>query len=159
YTNKNGQAELTGSQGGTTLSPALYNALFAPNTGLLANGSTDSVLTDANGNVLPLSFFASFANVQSFLKGANGSNLLSAQLLTTEFNVFLGKVDAATSTYVPAISGMSSTLQDSLGANGVSNPSGIANIQDILNAVIAQLRSGSPDATFEEALKDCLDSI
>jgi len=90
---------------------------------------------------------------------------LSVQLLTTEINILLGKVDPATSIFVPAVTipgtsqTLSSTLQTSLQTNGVSDPSGIANIQDILNAAIAQLRSGSSDSTFEEALKDCLDGI
>jgi hypothetical protein len=162
YTNKNGQAALTGSQTGTTLSPALFNALFAPNTGLLANGATNSVLVDANGNALPLSFFSSYANVKNFLQSANASsmaNMLSAQLLTTEFNVLLGKVDATSSIYVPAVGSLSLTLQNSLMTNGVSTGSGVANIQNILKASITQLTSATPDSTFMEALKDCLDGI
>src|SRR5262249_25397055 len=115
-------------------------------------------------NVVPLSFFASYANFKSFLQNQGTlANKLSIQLLTTEVNVFLGKVDAGSSIYVPAVTvsgqAMSSTLQNSLQANNVSNPSGIAKVQAILNKAIEQLKSATPDATFEEALKDCLDAI
>jgi hypothetical protein len=164
YTNKNGQAALTGSQTGTTLTSSLYNALVAAldpnNTGFLA-------LVDANGNHLADTFLQSYSNVQSYLKNSKGSmdQKLSVQLLTTEIGIALGKIDATTSIFVPAVtlSGtsqtLSSTLQNSLMTNGVSNPSGIAKIEDLLNAAIAALQSGSSDATFEEALKDCLDGI
>ena len=91
------------------------------------------------------------------------ANKLSIQLLVAEVNVFLGKVDATTSIYVPAVTvdgqTISSILQNSLQTHDVSNPSGIAKVQDLLNGAIAQLKSASPDATFEEALKDCLDAI
>jgi hypothetical protein len=171
YTNKNGQAELTGSQTGSVISTPLYNGLVAAldpnNTGHLA-------LVDANGNYLSDTFLQTYSNVQSFLKSANASNManmLSAQLLVTEINIVLGKVDATTSIFVPAVGttdtgqALSSTLQDSLTTNGVSNPSGIASIQDLLNASIAELLahpstvSASLDSTFQEALKDCFDAI
>jgi hypothetical protein len=90
---------------------------------------------------------------------------MSVQLLTTELGIALGKIDATTSIFVPAVTfpgttqTLSSTLQNSLMTNGVSNPSGIAKIQALVNAMIAQLNSTSPDGTFEEALKDCLDGI
>jgi len=164
YTNKNGQAALTDSQTGTTLTPALSNALVATldpnNTGHLA-------LVDANGNHLPDTFFQSYANVQSYLKNSKGSMAykLSVQLLTAELGILLGKVNPTTSIFVPAVTipstsqTLSSTLQNSLMTNGVSNPSGIAKIQDLLNASIVKLQSGSSDSAFEEALKDCLDGI
>jgi hypothetical protein len=157
YTNKNGQNELTGSQSGTTLTTSLYNSLVAAldphNTGTLA-------LVDASGNHLTDSFLQSYSNVKNFLKGGgpNMAHKLSIQLLTTQINVILGKVDPTTSIYVPALS-LSSTLQDSLQTNGVSNPSGIANIQDILDASLAQLNSMNPDSVYDEALMDCLDGI
>ena len=165
YTNKNGQAEVTGVQNnGTMLSSDLYQALFAPNTGLLANGATNSVLVDADGNVLSLAYFATYDHFKSFLQNQGSvANKLSIQLLTTEVNVFLGKVDASSSIFVPAVtvSGqtISSTLQGSLQDHDVSNPSGIASTQDILIAAITQLRTGSSDNIFNEALKDCLDAI
>src|SRR5581483_8226648 len=133
YTNKNGQAELTGSQNGTTLTATLHDALVAA----LSNPAMPGflVLQDASGNYEPVSFFDSYANVKAFLQtnGASMANKLSVQLLTAEINVALGKVDAASSIYVPAVTvsgqAMSSTLQTSLQTNGVSNPSGIANVQ------------------------------
>ncbi len=164
YTNKNGQAELTGSQSGTTVSASVYNSLVAaldPNhTGTLA-------LVDANGNHLSDTFLQSYANIQRYLKNSAGSMALklSIQLLTAEINVALGKVDPGMSVFVPAVTipgtsqTLSSTLQASLQTNGVSNPSGIAGVQNLLTAAIAQLSSGSSDSTFEEALKDCLDGI
>jgi peroxidase len=166
YTNKNGQAELTGSQTGTTLTTDLYNNLVAA----LANPDQPGslVLVDANGNYLSAGFLQSYDNLRSYLQNSSGGSLaykLSAQLLTAEINILLGKVDPTTSIYVPAVTmpgttqTLSSTLQDSLMTNGVSNPSGIANVQAILNTAIAQLRSSTPDATLMEALKDCLDGI
>src|SRR5262249_29686523 len=126
YANKNGQALLTGAPGGTTLSAGVYNALFAPTTGLLANGDTNSVLVDANGNALTLSFFSSYANVKSFLQNQGSmANKLSIQLLTTEFDVFFSKIDALSSIYVPAIAGMPQNLEDSLVAHDVSTASGV----------------------------------
>jgi peroxidase len=164
YAGKDGQAALTGSRTGTTLTTDLYNNLVAAldpdNTGQLA-------LVDANGNHLPDTFLQSYSNVQSYLKSKDGSIALklSLQLLTTEFNVLLGKVDATTSIFVPAVTipdtgaNLSSTLQSSLQTHGVSNPSGIANIQDLLTAAIGELNATTHDSTFQEALKDCLDGI
>jgi hypothetical protein len=159
YTNKNGEAALTGSTTGTTLSAPLYNSLIAV---LDPTGSGTTTLVDANGIQLSDGFFQSFANVKSFLQSANGSNManmLSAQLLTTEFDVLLGKVDATTNIYLPAVGTLSTTLQNSLTANGVSTASGVANIQNILDAAFAELGSSNSDSTFQEALKDCLDGI
>jgi hypothetical protein len=123
---------------------------------------------DSNGNYLSDTFLQSYSNVKSFLRSANASNManmLSAQLLTTELNAILGNVNATTSIFTPMVSGLSSTLQNSLVTNGVSTASGVANIQNILDASIAQLIAdanpahGSADATFDEALKDLLDAI
>jgi hypothetical protein len=164
FGSKNGQAALTGSQSGQTISTALYNSLVAAldpgNTGFL-------VLVDSHGNHLPDTFLQSYSNIQSYLKNSTGTMTfkLSVQLLTTELNVSLGFVNAATLIYVPAVTlpgttqTLSSTLQSSLQTNGVSNPSGIANIPTILNAAIGQLGSGSSNSTFLEALKDCFDGI
>jgi len=54
---------------------------------------------------------------------------------------------------------LSATLQSSLQTNGVSNPSVIANVQDLLDGAIALLNSGTSNNTFAEALKDCFDGI
>src|SRR5262249_50643015 len=161
--------EVTGVQGGATLSTTLYNNLVAAldphNTGFLA-------LVDASGNHLPDTFLQTYSNVQSYLKNASVTNMaymLSAMLLTTELNIFLGKVDPTASIFVPAVTipgtnqTLSAVLQNSLSNNSVSNPSGIARIQDLLTAAIAELNAApntvslSPDRTFEEALKDCFD--
>src|SRR5262249_6716995 len=128
YTNKNGQAELTGSQSGTTLLDSVYNSLVAA---LDPGGTGFLALVDANGNHLADSFLQSYSNVQNYLKNNSGSIALklSLQLLTTEINVALGKVDPATSIFVPAVTlpgtttTLSTTLQQSLQDNGVSNKS------------------------------------
>jgi hypothetical protein len=181
YGNQNGQFDLTGSKTGTTLKTGIYNTLFAPTTGLLAKNATQSVLVDGSGNYKLLSFFSSYANVRSYLLNASATNMaymLSAQLLTTEFNVYLGRVDATKSIYVPAVTlpttgqFMSSTLQNALitqpaGASPWTQVSigGVANIQAILNASIAQLKANpntiasGGNRTYQEALKDLLDGI
>ena len=70
---------------------------------------------------------------------------LSAQLLVTELNVILGKVDVSRSVLVPAVTipdtnlSLSSTLQNSLKTNGVTDANGVATVQDLLNASIAEL--------------------
>jgi hypothetical protein len=164
YTTKNGEAALTGSQTGTLLTGSLYTSLIAV---LDPNNTGTTVLVDANGNHVSDAFLQSYSNVASFLQTQTSmANKLSVQLLTTEFNVLLNKVDATTSIYTPAVASLSSGLQNSLangdgvnGVNGVSTASGVANIQNILNASIAELNSTTPDSTFMEALKDCLDSI
>jgi hypothetical protein len=167
YTSTTGRTELTGSPTGTLLSMSLYNNLI---TALDPNNTGTTVLVDANGNQLSDAFFQSYANVQSYLKSKNTGTAmgfkLSLQLLTAEFNVLLNNVDATSSIYVPAVTlpgtttTLSSTLQSSLITNGVSTASGVANIQNILKASIAELQLGvSGDTTFEEALKDCLDGI
>ncbi len=172
YTSKSGQQALTGSQTGTTLMSSITSKLFGAQ-GQLAKDSTNSVLVGATGYV-PLSSFSSYSFVSSYLLGAaTASNMayqLSAQLLTAEFNVVLGKLDTAKFIYVPAVTIpstgqlISSTLQTSLQTNGVSS-AGVAKIQDILNAAIAVLKrapnttTASADRDYEEALKDCLDGI
>jgi hypothetical protein len=165
YTTTSGQTDLTGSPTGTTLLPSLYNGLVAAldpnNTGRLA-------LVDANGNYLSDTFLRLYSNVQSYLQAqsTNTAYNLSKALLTAEFNVLLlpHRVDPNTSIYVPALN-LSSDQQNALSANGVTNPSGIAKVQDVLNASIAELLAapnpspGSPDDTYELALFNCLDGM
>src|SRR5207244_947782 len=72
---------------------------------LVKPGSTTlSVLVDNGGAYKALSWFKTYANIKSFLAGyanaTNMANMLSAQLLTTEFNICLGKVDPTKSVYV-----------------------------------------------------------
>jgi hypothetical protein len=162
YTNHNGQAELTGSQSGTTLTPAVYNALIAA---LDPNGTGTTSLVDANGNYVSDTFLQSYSNVKNFLKstGTGMATTLSIQLLTTEINVALGKIDAASAIYVPAVTvggvPISQILRDSLQTNDVSNASEIALVQSLLDGSNTQLNSGTPDSILEEALKDCLEAM
>jgi hypothetical protein len=180
YSNKNGQNDLTGSTTGKTLRDAIYNKLFAaptlanPAGGLLYNSNTGtSVLVDAKGHFEPLSFFKTYANVRTYLLNATATNMaymLSAQLLTTEFNVCLGRVNALGSIFVPMVTipGSSTpiplTLQSSLASHGVSSM-GVAVINDILTAAVGALKAApytvasGASRTFEEGLKDLLDAI
>jgi len=170
YTTSLGQLALTGSTTGTTLSSGLYNSL----TSALSNPNDPGylVLVDANGNYEPDSFLQSYSNVKSYLHNENPTKMayaFSAELLTTEINVFLGYITPTTNILVPAVTfsgqNLSSTLQSSLSTNGVSNSAGVANIQNMLNASIANLItnpstfSGASDRTFQEALKDCFVGI
>jgi hypothetical protein len=167
FTSGSGQAALTDPQAPTMLKPAIYNGLVAAldpnNTGTLA-------LVGSDGNHLSDTFLQTYANVKNFLKSNGGSSMatkLSIQLLTAELNVALGvsNLDPTTSVFVPAVTlpgttqTLSATLQNSLSSNGVTNPSGITSIQNLLNASITQLNSANPDTTYQEALKDTLDGI
>jgi hypothetical protein len=125
------------------------------------------VLVDASGNYVTAESLRTYSNLKSFLQNqnaANMANVLSIQLLTAELNVLLGRVNAETSIFVPATN-LSAAQQASLQTNGVSNPSGIANIQDILDASIAELLAhpqtptGSQFRLFQDALKSSLDAI
>jgi hypothetical protein len=172
YTDKDGQAELTGSRTGSQLSESLYNDLIAALAHPTQAGKL--VLVNAAGNYMSATFFRSYGNLKDYLKNVNDNNMayaLSAQLLVTELNVLLHKVDPTASIFVPVVTvpgtndHLSSTLQGSLRTNGVTNASGFANIQDILDRSIATLLA-NPDTkndgaarTFQEALKACLDGI
>ena len=140
---------------------------------MLAKDSVNSVLVDANGNYKPLSFFSSYANVRNYLLGATASNMgymLSAQLLTTEFNVQLGRIFASKSIIASAVA-MPIASQNSLSVNnGALNwmqvsYSGVAYIQTILNAAIASLKASpntltsGPDRVYQEGLKCLLDAM
>lgn len=172
YTSHDGQAELTGSSTGQQLKTEIFSALVSA----LAHPNQPGklVLVNTAGNYLSANSFSSYSNLKDYLRNINETNMataLSAQLLVTELNIILHKVDPATSIFVPAVAipgttqTLSQTLQDSLSANGVTNSSGFANIQDILNAAIAELianpntKSAGAHRTFQEALKDCLDAI
>ena len=167
YSNKNGEQALTGSQTGTTLLASVSSCVFGP----LANG-TNSVLVIGTGAYKTVAYFTAsggYANVKSYLLGATATNMgymLSAQLLTTEFNVCLGKVDPTKSIYVPAVTLpgtstlLSAALQNALATNGVS-VNGVAKISDILNAAIAELKihpnttAAGANRTYQEALRIC----
>jgi peroxidase len=170
FTTHAGQEALTGSTTGNTLITSIYNTLVSE----LSNPNLPGylILVDAYGNFEPDSFLQSYSNVKNYLRNASPDNMayaLSAQLLTTEFNISLGLVDPTISIFVPAVTiagqPMSNALQNSLINNGVSNSGGVANIQTILNASIAELASDpyttseSLDRRFEKALRDCLEAI
>jgi hypothetical protein len=90
---------------------SVYNALFGipgqsylgqtpTSTGalVLPGSTTLSVLVNASVTYLPLSFFQTYGNVQSYLQTSattNMANSLSAQLMTAEFNVALGFLPSA----------------------------------------------------------------
>jgi len=182
YSNKNGQADLTGSTTGTTLKSSIYNALFGAG-GVLVKDAFDSVLVNASGQYLALNYFQNYTNVRNFLLNAtatNMANMLSAQLLATEFNILLGRVDPTQSVQVSSVrigstgSLMSSTLQESLtsqpaGATGwtqvTTTKGGRATIQTALNAAILQLKTNpntiasGGNRLFQEALKNIFDAI
>src|SRR5262249_38824348 len=104
YTTTAGRTELTGSATGTTLSGPLYDSLVAA----LANPDQPGklVLVDSSGNYVSATSLQSYSFVKSFLQNANifhPANLLSAQLLTAQLNISLGKVSATASVYAPAI--------------------------------------------------------
>ena len=182
YSNKNGQADLTGSTTGTTLKSSIYDALFGAG-GVLVKDAFDSVLVNASGQYLALNYFQNYTNVRNFLLNAtatNMANMLSAQLLATEFNILLGRVDPTQSVQVSSVrigstgSLMSSTLQESLtsqpaGATGwtqvTTTKGGRATIQTALNAAILQLKTNpntiasGGNRLFQEALKNIFDAI
>jgi hypothetical protein len=186
YSNKNGQQDLTGTTTGKSLLTKIYNPLFGTG-GVLVNPNTNpnhvtkpdsggySVLVDANGQYVPLSFFSTYANVQSYLLNATATNMaymLSAQLLTTEFNILLGRVDPTEQISVAQVTipstgqFMSSSLEQSLKNHGVTaSVGGVVTIQTLLTDAIAELMVApytvvSGDArSYEEALKDCFDAI
>jgi hypothetical protein len=154
------------------LTDSIYNGLVAA----LANPNQPGslVLVNAAGNYMSANFFRTYSNLKDFLKNVNTNNMgyaLSAQLLVTELNVLLGKVDATKSIFVPVVTvpgtndHLSATLQGSLRTNGVTYSFCFANIQDILDASIASLlanpntKSNGAARTFQEALKACLDGI
>jgi hypothetical protein len=164
YTTTNGRTELTGSATGTQLSSTIYNGLVAALT--KPGDSSHLVLVDASGNYLSASFLQSYSNLKSFLNSVslNAANLLSVQLLTTELNILLSKIDGTASVFVPAVTvpgtnlNLGTGIQAVLQNQGVTNPSGIASMQDILNASIAELLAapkptfGSGDILYEGAL-------
>jgi hypothetical protein len=165
YSNKNGERDLTGSTTGKTLLSSIYNPLFGSGGALVnPNNTSLSVLVDGNGNYLSNSSMASYSNVKNFLLGAKGkniANMTSAQLLTTEFNVVLGRVDPTVQVYIPAV-GLSSDQTNALASHGIGS---LATVQSLLNAAIAELiiapkpGNGSPDGIYEGALETIFDAI
>jgi hypothetical protein len=172
YTSKDGKTALTGSSNGNQLTSSIYNGILAA----LANPSMPGylVLVNASGNYMPASYFQNYGNLKDYLRNVNTNNMsyaLSAQLLVTELNILTNRVDPTTSIFVPAVTipgtttTLSQTLQDSLFNNGVTNSSGIVNIQDLMNATITELlavsntKKAGDHRTFQEALTDCFAGI
>ena len=178
YTGSSGQYDLTGSATGITVKYAIYQALFNPTSGILRNPAdlSKSVLVDANGNYMSLSYFSSYANLKSYLQGASTTNMayrLSAQLLVLELNARLGYVNLASSVSV-AKAGLAPALQSALttmptGATAWSRittvDGGIASIQAVANAAIAHLRANprtqalDGNRTYQDALASLMEAI
>jgi hypothetical protein len=161
---QSGEKDVTGSTSGTTLLTSLYSTVFQT---WLANPNKSgyTVLVDSKGNYVSQSYFQSYKNFSSFLSGATtnpASNLLSAQLVATELNVYLGRLNPQEYIYTPNVSGMTPSYQQSLAANGIWN---FVQIQTLINKTISELEiapnpaSGSAAATYETALEICFDSI
>jgi len=176
WSSKNGQTIETGKAGGTTLTGA-YASLFMPGSPLDKGDGVTSVLVDGNGSYITLASFKSFSFVSTFLTNASSSSnmasMLSAQLLATMFNVTSGKVFAGSSIDIVAVSGLSSTMIQSLQTAPIPDITGgtgalyndVINVQDLINAAIAELKlhpltvvSGT-NRVYQEALKDCFDAI
>jgi hypothetical protein len=162
----NGQRDLTGAKGHSQVSAGLYNYLFGAG-GLLARpGSTTlSVLVSASGAYQPLSYFQSYTNLSNFLRTAsstNPANLLSAQLLVTELNIYFNRVNPSQYIYTPNVASMTTAAQNSLAAHGIGP---YVRISALLSATVTELlaapgaASGSTDGVFENALGLCLASV
>jgi hypothetical protein len=168
----NGRKDLTGSTTGTTLLAGVYNYLFGPSGVLVKPGSTTlSVLVDGSGSYKPLSFFQSYANLANFLNNASATNMaymLSAQLLTTELNIYFGRVNPSQYIYIPNVSGMSSADLNALHSppGGLSAVSGNfvqiqAALTDAIQALVAypNTTATATQRYYEEALKNMFNSI
>jgi hypothetical protein len=141
WSNKNGQFQLTGVKGGTTL--------IAPYTGV-----NSLHLKNASGaSVVP---FANYGALQTFLLKATATNMaymLSAQLATMDLNVLGGNVSGTAVVYAPGTG---------LSFNGTPD---FTTVQNLINAADADLAlsshnitlSGSPYRAYQEALKNALD--
>ena len=163
YSNKNGRYDLTGATNGSALKTDLttyLNGLFGDNS-----------LVDASGKYVSISYLSNYNNLNKFLLGAsatNMANMLSAQLLTTAFNVFLGRVDGTQSvnmsklTYGGAV--LNSSQRSALVANGVE-VNGKVNINQAMQAAVASLRANQKTVasgsarTYQEGLKNIFDAI
>jgi hypothetical protein len=162
----NGQKDLTGSKGHTQLSAGVYNYLFGTGGVLVMPGSTAlSVLVSASGTYQPVSYFQSYANLSSFLKTASSTipaNLLSAQLLVTELNIYFGRVNPSQYIYTPNVGALTTSAQSSLAAHGIGT---FVQISTLLTDTVTELlaapnvASSSTDGVYENALELCFESI
>jgi hypothetical protein len=167
YANSNsGQKDLTGSKGHSQLSAGVFNYLFGSGGMLVKPGSTTlSVLVSAGGAYQPLSYFQSYANLSNFLRTAaatNPANLLSAQLLVTELNIYFGRVNPSQYIYMPNVAGLTTAAQNSLAAAGIGS---FVRVSALLSDTVSELlaapsaASSSTDGAYENALELCLESI
>lgn len=104
YANTNGRADLTGSPTGTQLTTALRAAPVAALNNPDHAGCTG--LVDAAGSYVSANALRSYSYVTNFPQNpalTNVANKLSLPLLTTEFNILLGKVDVNSSIHVPPV--------------------------------------------------------
>jgi len=149
WSNSNGEAVLTGSKTGKTIS---FGYLTLINTSYLRNAN-GTIYTDGTG---------SFSNFSSYLLNANATNMaymLSAQYITMALNVAHGNVSGTSLVYCPGCSGANS--------NGFITTSGL------LSEVETQLAycgtstlgfspcvvgSSSPLRTYWQALETALDN-
>jgi subtilisin family serine protease len=161
----NGQKDLTGSRGHTQLSAGVYNYLFGTGGVLLMPGSTTlSVLVGPSGTYQPVSYFQSYTNLTGFLKIAsiNPANQLSAQLLVTELNVYFGRLNPLQYIYTPNVTGLTTSAQNSLAANGIGTFVQISTLlRDTVTELLAapNVASSSTDGVCENALELCFESI
>ena len=178
FAGSTGQYDLTGSSTGIMVKYSVYQALFNPSSGILRNpaDAAKSVLVDANGNYMALSYFSSYANLKAYLQGAGATNMayrMSAQLLVLELNSRLGYVNLASSVSVAKV-GLAPALQSALtsmpaGATAWSRittvDGGVASIQAVANAAIAHLRANprtqalDGNRTYQDALASLMESI
>jgi hypothetical protein len=165
-TSANGQKDLTGAKGHTQLIAGLYNYLFGTGGVLLMPGSTTlSVLVSAKGTYEPVSYFRSYANLSSFLKTAASTtpaNLLSAQVLVTELNIYFGRVNSSQYIYTPSVTGLTTAAPTSLAPHGIGT---FVQISTVTSATVSELLAApnvtlsTTDGVCENALAAVFDSI
>jgi hypothetical protein len=162
----NAQKDLTGSRGHTQLSAGVYNYLFGTGGVLLMPGSTTlSVLVSASGTYLPVSYFQSYTNLSSFLKSAASTipaNLLSAQLLVAELNIYFGRVNPFQYISTPNVAGLTTSAENSLAAHGIGTFVQISTfLSDTVIGLLAapNVASSSAVGVYQNALELCCESI
>jgi hypothetical protein len=119
----------------------------------------------ASGTYQPVSYFQSYTNLSNFLKTAastNPANLLSAQLLVTELNIYFGRVNPSQYIYTPNVAGLTTSAQNSLAAHGIGT---FVQISTLLSDTVTELlaapnvASSSTEGVYENALELCFESI
>jgi hypothetical protein len=159
-----GRIDLTGSKSGTALLSGVSSFINTQ----LSKDSTHLVLVDANGNYLLKSSFTgagSYAYLSNFLGSAGASNManmVSAQLLTTELNVYFGRMNPSQYVYTPNVPGLTSAFQGALAANGIGT---FVPIQTLITKTISELLAypvilgSSPQYNYANGLELIFDAI